>query len=190
MKIYNSLEKYFKDLTMLFNITNLPYDCIVVVDKTTVATGLDGDINEEYCDAHGIEHFNINYEGGTIVMAKDGIGLCRLSSIEYGFRNDTIWQEFIKYLNNKGIENVEYKDNDLLIDGYKVASDGFNLVGNGLKTVYTTYQFSINQDIDTIKAVCNKEMDKTPRGLGFYGITKEDVISFIEEFIKNEAPQE
>ena len=73
-------------------------------------------------------------------------------------------------------------NNDVLIDGYKVAS-GCDTNVDGW--AYMGYQISINQDIETIKHACNKPMVKVPKGLGEYGITTKEMVEFCKKYWNN-----
>ena len=80
------------------------------------------------------------------------------------------------------MESARCDNNDVLVDGYKVAS-GCETIHNGFN--YMGYQISLYQDLETIKNVCNKPMVKIPKALSEYGITTDEMVDFIEEYWNN-----
>lgn len=103
---------------------------IIVHPNTEIAYGgWEDDLNLDWCKEHDIPVYNQNRNGGTIVCAE--------GNIEIGFVYDNtkykVWvltifmRDLISYFANKDLQ-VSYDHNDILIDGYKVASGcGYNL---------------------------------------------------------------
>lgn len=145
-------------------------------DEPYVLRGTLDDCDEEYCRRNNIKMINVQHSGGTIVLDKSAIGYAYLSKDKGRARQDAICRKFVKLLTRRGL-NAEYKDNDILIDGYKVGSVGTKNLPNGL--VYTPIQFSLDNDAELISKICLKPMDKIPKGLSDFGITREDVLNFL-----------
>lgn len=150
-------------------------------DEPYVLRGTLDDCDEAYCMENNIKMINVQHAGGTIVLTKSAIGYAFLSKDRgHAIQND-ICNKFVKLLKRRGL-NAEYKDNDILIDGYKVGSVGTKDLPNGL--VYTPIQFSIDNDVELISKICLKPMDKIPKGLSDFGVTREDVLKFLEEIVE------
>ena len=118
---------------------------------------------------------------GVIVSQKGDVGIAYVSK-----NRETTWgvdllKSLAKYLQEKNISAV-FVDNDLLLDGYKVAGVSKTLLND---VAFFALHISINVDLDLIKNICTKEMVKIPKGLNDYGITTEEIKIFIEEFEEN-----
>lgn len=141
-----------------------------------VLRGANNDLNEEFCRQNNIEIININHEGGTIVLDKSAIGYAYIANDKSLTLQKNFMLRIVNWLKTKNI-NAEYKDNDILIDGYKVCSAGTKNINDS--TTYTTIHFSLENDAELISKICLKPMTKVPRGLSYYGINKEDVLDFL-----------
>lgn len=87
--------------------------------------------------------------------------------------------DLCNYFIEKGLKATRSR-NDILIDGYKVASGcGYNLEPD-YKWSYEGAQISINQDINAIKNICLKPMIKIPKALSDYNITLDELLNFID----------
>jgi hypothetical protein len=78
------------------------------------------------------------------------------------------------------MDSVRQDNNDILVDGFKVASGAEVSLPNGFR--YVAYQISINQDLETIKHACLKPMVKVPKALSEYGITTEEMVDFCKNY--------
>ena len=152
---------------------------IVMYEETQVNYGFDAKPNFEYCKEHNIECVDIGRRGGAFVVNKGDIGL---GYVGYGLDNtvgELISRKFTEHLKDKGL-NAEERDNDILIDGYKV----FGWASNYYKeydAIYITCHFTISVDLELIQKICTKPMNKTPKGLSEFGISREEIIEFIEK---------
>ena len=109
--------------------------------------------------------------GGTIVGFKDGITLVSFTSRD----TPPMWEEKLtEYLKSKGLD-ARHEDNDVLVDGYKV-SGGFSKWLNSDMQYYGIH-ISMNTDLDVIRKICTKPMEKIPKGLSEYGFTRSDILS-------------
>ena len=188
------VENYENDF--LNSETNKLY--IVTLDNTEVVYGKHESCNIEYCDCNNIKYINQDKlnTGGCIVGIKGNI------FIDYKYithiSRDTTDLTFIEritkqfsnalceYFKSKCLDSAICDNNDVLIDGYKVASGCQHEIVRDFKFIqYMGYQISIYQDLDLINHVCNKEMKKIPKALSEYGITTEEMVKFIEDFYSN-----
>lgn len=175
MIVINSLKTWCERLPELLASGEECLALIIHPDTEIATGGWEDDVDTEYCETHNIPVYNQNRNGGTIVCCGGSIGL--------GFVYDNRkYKEFLfirmalelkEYLRSKGL-TVGFEHNDVLVDGYKVASGcGYNLPPDFHRT-YEGLQISVNQDMETIRNVCKKPMEKVPKGLSDYGIgTKE-----------------
>ena len=160
---------------------------IIVLDKTEAVYGADGSCNIEWCNENNVPYVH-QYRlqgGGCIVGVKGNIFIDAkrlLDDEDSECLSDKFSKALCEYLKVIGLDSVRQDNNDVLVNGYKVAS-GCESIVNGFK--YMGYQISINQDIELIKHVCNKEMVKEPKGLGEFGVTTEGIVAFCEEYWKN-----
>lgn len=153
----------------------------VIVEYTAnqVNYGFDEKPNFEYCDKHNIPCVNIGRRGGAFVVNKGDIGF---GFIEQGCKNrigEIVYNRFAQYLLVKGL-NASQCSNDILVDGYKV----FGWASHYYKefdAIYITIHFTLSVNIELIENVCTKKINKVPKGLNDFGITKQDIISFLEQ---------
>lgn len=163
-----NIEEYFKKDTQFISYN----------EKMYVLRSSENDVDEEFCKANNIEIIDIRHEGGTIVLDKSAIGYAYLSSDGSLSGQRNFMMRFVGFLQSKGIV-AEYKDNDILIDGYKVCSAGTRYIRDGV--TYTTIHFSLKNDANLIAKICLKPMYKIPKGLSDWGITSEDIMNFLEK---------
>lgn len=152
--------------------------CVIVeYTNNQVNYGFDAKPNFEYCQAHNIPCVDIGRRGGAFVVNKGDIGFGYITNGLDNTIGELLYNKFAEYLRAKGL-NAEAKDNDVLIDGYKV----FGWASNYYKeydAIYITCHFTISVDLELIKNVCTKPMNKIPKGLSDFGISREEVKEFI-----------
>ena len=147
-------------------------------DKTYVLSN-DSEFNKDYCIGNDIEILKTGHRGGTIVSSKDDMYFVVIRPYNHNFVS-RLYEAFIGLLKGKGL-NASYDGNDLLIDNkYKVTAAS----KVKQRATYSAVGFFFNVDIDMIKNICTKPMEKIPRGLDYYGIDKEEVIQFVTDFYK------
>lgn len=177
----NNLDKYLAD--------GKEHIAVITHKQTEIAYGgWEDDINLEYCEANGIPVYNQNRNGGTIVCAKGNIGIAFVHSVARykDWMLVRLAENLVDWIKRMGF-SAELIGNDVLVDGYKVASVcGYNLPPD-FKTAYEGMQISINQDMETIRAVCRKEMVKVPKGLSDYGVTTAQIKDFVEQWFEDLA---
>jgi len=86
-----------------------------------------------------------------------------------------------RYLRDKHL-NVQINGNDILVDGYKVSGNFSQYIGPKRDTLFGIH-ISLNVDLDVIKHYCDKEMNKIPKGLSEYGITREELLDVFYKFV-------
>ena len=158
-----------------------------VQDKTEVSCGFLNDVNFDYCEENSIPVLQLKRDGGAIVHFAGNVAWAKIESNErkdFSYENMNFLSSLKDYLNNKGIAAIQ-AGNDLLVDGFKVASGcAINIPPHFTKS-FTAFQININTDVDLIRNICKKEMTKTPKGLGEYGITTEEMVEFVKNYFKN-----
>ena len=113
------------------------------------------------------------HRGGTILGYPDSICL-----VAFDYETPDWCDRLADYLRGKGL-NAEHKGNDVLVDGYKVA--GFSATRFfGDNFFYYTFFVSMTVDLNDILLVCKKPMKKIPKGLGDYGITRQEILNALE----------
>ena len=154
---------------------------IVVLDQLEVCCNGDGTFDEDWMKSHNIKYKQGNIKScGSIVLAKGSIILDILRRNTTGkCLSDTFSKALCEFLQSRGLSSAHQKNNDVLVDGFKVASGADITVG---ACQYMGYQISINQDLDVIKYVCTKPMEKIPKALSEYGITTEEMVKFCEDY--------
>ena len=154
---------------------------IVILEKTEAIYGADDSCDTEWCDKNSIPyaHQDKLQGGGCIIGVKGNVFVDAKRLSEGECLSDRFSKAFAVWLKEKGLKSVRTDNNDVLVDGFKVASGCETVFG---KWAYMGYQISINQDIETIKNACKKEMVKTPKGLGEFGVTTEEIVSFCNDY--------
>lgn len=155
--------------------------CVIVsYTDNQVNYGFDAQPNFEYCEKHNIPCVNIGRMGGTFVVNKDDIGF---GYITQGIKNEigiALCDELTNYLKNKGF-NVTQESNDILVDGYKVFGWASYYYKN-FDAIYITAHITLSVNLELIQNICTKPMNKVPKGLNDFGVTRDEVIQFLEDF--------
>ena len=153
--------------------------CVIVeYTENQVNYDFDDTPNFEYCERNNINCVDIGRRGGTFVVNKGDIGFGYISKGLDNTIGELVYNQFANYLKSKGLK-VEQVSNDILVDGYKV----FGWASNYYKeydAIYITAHFTLSVNIELIKNICTKPMNKVPRGLSDFGITQADVIAFLQ----------
>lgn len=158
---------------------------IVILRKTEVIYGADDSCNTEWCDQNNVAYIHQDklFTGGCIVGVAGNIFVDVKMKTDGG---ESITDQFAKalgdYLREKGLKSVRQDNNDVLVDGFKVAS-GCETEVDGWR--YMGYQISLRQNMEVIQGACNKQMIKIPKGLKEYGITTEEMVEFCEQYWSN-----
>lgn len=136
--------------------------------------------NFEYCKEHNIPCIDMGRMGGTFVINKGDVGLGHVAKGLDNTIGEEIHYQFTEYLKSRGL-SAEAKENDILVGGYKVfgwASKHYQQQD----ATFITCHFTMSVDLDLVNAICTKPMNKIPKGLNDFGITRENIIQFLEKF--------
>ena len=161
------------------------HSVIVICKEIEVGYGDNCDFDKEYCDLYNIPYYNRRGDGGTIVFSKGNIAI----GFVYNNRKYRKWvltcllDDLSKHFKSLGL-NVTRNRNDILIDGYKVASGCAINLKPDFKWTYEAVQISVNQEIELIKTICKKQMAKVPKGLSEYGVTTEEIVEWCSKWLK------
>ena len=166
-----NFNNYLQELPTLLKEHN--ETVIVYSDKTVILQG-----NNNYNSIEDITAYKTHNFGGTIVNFAGDICVGNYQLNYYNFGSNFM-KNFADFLKGKQL-NASVVGNDILIDGlYKVAS----YMSQNIKgVIYTAIHISINMDLDLIKKVCVKEINKIPKGLSEYGITTEQVVDWVSRY--------
>ena len=152
-----------------------------IVESPWVQVHKKTQVDEAVCEQLGREVNELFYNGGTVVLNHGDILLANFDTPENGWiTRFAIY--FVDWLKNKGL-NAELVDNDVLVDGCKVC--GLCITRYG-RIDYSCAFIGINTNLDHIKAICKKPMNKVPKGLSEYGITTEEVEQMFLDFCEQD----
>ena len=151
----------------------------VPVETPVVFVHKEKQVDLDVCKAMGYEVYEAYYNGGTIVGNSGDMAFAHFQEPDNGWR-DKFVTHFVDWLKGKGL-NAEYVKNDVLVDGYKVC--GLCITRYG-RIDFSSGIISMNVNLDHIKAICKKPMEKVPKGLSEYGITTEEVEKMFVAFCK------
>lgn len=152
-----------------------------VADKSIVFISNKGNVDEQLCYDLGYSVYEAMYNGGVIVADIGDIDIAY-----FGEPGNTFYSDFgntlAEWLRGKGL-NAEYVANDVLVDGYKISGNGV-IRHSGMD--YTVVHIGINTNVESIKNICKKPMNKVPKGLSEYGITTEEVEEMFLNFCEHD----
>lgn len=170
------LKNYLSNLQRYLQTKNTTV--VGYADETCILKGADS-LNEDYCRAKGISVYKTHNFGGTIVNFKGDICIANYQT-DFNKFGEKFLIDLSDWLKTKNI-NSTMSENDLLIDGiYKVASFTSQYINGCL---YTAIHISVNMDIELIKAICTKPMNKIPKGLTEYGITGKEIDEYVLNYL-------
>ena len=129
---------------------------------------------DEFNNPNLLPTYNTHNFGGVIVNFDTDVCVvhCEINGYAFG---DSLMNNLVAWLKSKNI-NAYRDNNDLLVDGYKVAS---YVSSNCNGVIYSAAHISVKVVLDDIKAICTKPMIKTPKGLSEYGITNKALKAFL-----------
>lgn len=136
-------------------------------------------VDEVTCAEHGYAVYESFNNGGTILASVGDIMFSHVAELDNGWLA-SFAEHFVDWLKGKGL-NAEYVKNDILVDGYKVC--GLCITRYG-RIDFSSGIISLTVNLDHIKAICKKPMEKVPKGLSEYGITSEEVEKMFVAFCK------
>ena len=136
-------------------------------------------VDEATCTEYGYGVYESFNNGGTILASVGDIMFSHVAELDNGWLA-SFAEHFVDWLKDKGL-NAEYVKNDILVDGYKVC--GLCITRYG-RIDFSSGIITMNVNLDHIKAICKKRMEKVPNGLSEYGITTEEVEKMFIAFCK------
>ena len=156
-----------------------------VVDSPVVIVHKKSQVDEAVCAELGYGIVESFCNGGTVVVNKGDLLLGHFYKPQNGWC-DRFVSYFVDWLKSKGL-NAERDNNDVLVDGYKVCGTGITSHG---RIDYTSVFIAINTNLDHIKAICKKAMEKVPKGLSEYGITTDEAEQMFLDFCEQDKQTE
>lgn len=153
-----------------------------IVESPVVFVHREKQIDKETCEAMNYKVYEAYYNGGTIVGGEGGIAIIHFENLDNGWMERFV-SYFVDWLKSKGL-NAVYESNDILVDGYKVCGMCVTRYG---RIDYTAGFIGINTNLDHIKAICRKPMQKVPKGLSDYGITSEEIEAMFLDFCRQDG---
>ena len=180
IKEYDSQIEFVKNEDEFLNSSDNE-TALITLKQTEVCYGADDSCNVEYCKENNIPYIHQSklQGGGCIVGVEGNIFIDVKRKLEDRCLSDKFSYVLADYFKEIGLSAVRTDNNDVLINDFKVAS-GCETTKNGWQ--YMGYQISINQDLELIRNVCNKEMVKIPKGLSEFGITTNDMVKFCKDY--------
>lgn len=161
--------EYFKRNPKPLTINLLPSEKEIIVSDSMEYSHND----LEKLQIDNLRVINTMHGGGTFVTFPGGITVAILDTESPKGYMKTV----AEYLKSRGI-NATIDNNDILCDGYKVSGQMCRYLSEIGYFFYGIF-ISINADADIINKICEKPMDKVPRGLSYYGITRADILNVL-----------
>lgn len=168
-----NINSYKENKTILYN--NLVIENLSDRPKAIYNPGTN--FNKQYCKNQNIELVNTQHCGGCIVVFPGDMVLGHYD--KHSNFIEELSNRIETWLQNKLFGNeIRFDNNDLLINGKKILGMmrlDFVDEEHEFSGLFLSYQ----SDIDIIKNVCTKKMEKEPIGLKEFGIEKEEIKEFI-----------
>lgn len=151
-----------------------------ILHQDEVTYGSEEECNIQYCIDNNIPCYNRKGPGGTIVHAAGSLALNYIYSHDRfpEFLSTEFIDDLCIYFKNKNL-NAWIEGNDLLIDGFKVASGAAQNLPPDWRWCNIVILVSTTQNFDLIQKVCLKPMIKVPKALSDWGISTKEMIKFI-----------
>ena len=140
-------------------------------ETTFLQTGVLETSDVAAAQAMGIPVWQAEHMGGSIVCFPGDLSLCLTTwgGSDFGER---LFAATAEYLRGKGVE-VTTDNNDVLVNGRKVMSWARGTTREGW--CQTVAHYSVHIDLDIIRQICTKDMEKTPGALSTYNITADEL---------------
>lgn len=166
-------KEYIDNFTTYLQ-TPTPTKVLVCSNEDVCVLVSKAEYNEQYCIDNNITTYSTGHRGGIIVNFKDDISVGIINS---NISVDYIIRCFLEFFKLKGL-SCKYEDNDILVDGYKVIGFSRKIINN---VDSIAFHISIGMNLSMINNICTKPMNKTPKGLSEFGISREEIKQFIEK---------
>jgi hypothetical protein len=176
MKIYNHKDAYIHLQYILRNQTEDAF--IAVFDETAIHYGVDGGFDLAKAIELKIPYYDIYRKGSAFVTSPGDVVYCFCSKNHNTHYNRDFSRFLMKKLIARGID-AEETENDLLAFGKKCLGQMYIKIND---IAFYGGHISLNCNLELIKQLCTKPMEKVPGGLEQYGITTKDIIDWLNEF--------
>ena len=171
-----SFEEYINNYA---NYLADPNPTIVgVVSNDICILSAKGKHNEDYCESHNIKVHYTGHRGGCIVNFKNDISV---GLINTNITVDYLVDVFVNYFRQMGLDSY-YDGNDIMVNNHKVIGISRKEIEGKISIAL---HVSIDMDLGLIENICIKPMNKVPKGLSDFGVTREDIIELINTKIIN-----
>lgn len=166
-------ENYIAEMPNL--IKNHNETVLIKSDSPCILYGVD-----EFNNPNNFPTYNTHNFGGVIVNFDTDLCVVHCEVGGFDFGND-LMNSLKDWFVSKGL-NATRSNNDVLVDGFKVASF---MSSNHDGVIYSAAHISVKVDLEAIQQICTKPMVKIPRGLSDFGITGDEVRIFLERRYAN-----
>jgi len=122
----------------------------------------------------------LNIVGGPIVSVIGDLNFVMVTKEKTAWCTE-IREAFVEWLKCKEL-NAEIHKNDMLIDSKKF-SGSTHFVQNGMNC--EGFMVAMKNSEELVRQICTKPMEKVPTGLSDYGVTKEEVFEFVDNFTED-----
>ena len=181
MEVFKVTQKEWLGRAIRYIQGGLHRTAYLVVETPIVGVYRKAQADEEICNTLGYEIVETYNNGSTVVHNKGDILFGHFAEIENDWYSRFV-DYFVNWLKTKGL-NADFVSNDIVVDGYKICGMCTTRYG---RIDYTGGFISMNVNLDHIKAICKKPMEKVPKGLSEYGITTEEVEKMFIAFCKKQ----
>jgi len=171
--------KEFVEQLDTFLSPDKPREIYIQYEQTEINYGIENDCDLEWCKEHNIPAYFIGREDGCCVNAAGNINILDVRHQPSTWYCTVLMNSLVQFLKTKGL-NAVLEGNDMMLDGYKVASITAINLAPTYEWQYTGMQISVNQDLYVMEHACKNPTKKTPKGLSEWGITTEDILEWVE----------
>lgn len=142
------------------------------------------DYNEKYVKENNYATVDLHHQGGCVVSFKGDYMVFCFNENSDSFNENVlgIFAQRLQEILEEG-HNVEFDDNDILVDGYKISGamctefhDKMNFMG---------FFVSYHSNKDIIDNISTKPMIKEPKGLDEFGVKRVDIENLLVDIVEN-----
>lgn len=145
----------------------------------SVWTGQLPTLDLDACARHGFTVGQGEYMGGSIVNMPGDLSICITT-----WGDSDLAPEIVERMMEQltGMGKLSQDENDILLDGQKVLSWARATIRQGW--CQSVIHCSIGpMDLDLVREICTKPMEKIPGSLGDYGIIAQDLLKIAEPIL-------
>ena len=145
-------------------------------EKPCVITNGTAKYNKDYAKENGIWPMFVGHAGGSIVLFPKDMGFTWVTKTS---KLQDIMNDILEYL-QKYNSKITINGNDVMLGDKKL----FGTMSFGDGPYYEGMFFSFDIDLNIIKGICTKPMEKEPLGLSSLGVTPEEMAKLAEDLAK------